>query len=383
MYMGGGITSIESDVVLKNLTISQNIGGGIVSRRSRVTLENVTVTENTSYEGAGVCIRGDESAPAFSETIVENVKIVDNSSEWGGGIYVSSSKLSLKDAQIMGNSATVGGGLFLAGSDAVLQNVLIANNRAKEGGGGIQNEESDLRLINVTLSDNTGGPGVGIRDLSAHSSIDLVNSIMWNNSHSEIYVFITGSVTAAHSNIYGERDYIGGENLELNWLDHNLNLDPSFMDPLNGDYRLQVGSPCIDAGVQDTLFVYNGGQDTLFISPIEYFGAAPDIGAFEYNPLDIERDKAADIPDRYELWQNHPNPFNATTVIEFSLPKDERVKIVLYNLLGQSVDTIVDQKLSAGRHHIRIPAENLSSGVYLYEMRTETFVGRKKMIVIR
>lgn len=74
------------------------------------------------------------------------------------------------------------------------------------------------------------------------------------------------------------------------------------------------------------------------------------------------------LPNNFSLSQNYPNPFNPTTSINFNLPKDSKVKMVIYDLLGKEVDVLINQNLSAGSHSITFNASKLSSGIYFYEL---------------
>jgi hypothetical protein len=93
------------------------------------------------------------------------------------------------------------------------------------------------------------------------------------------------------------------------------------------------------------------------------------------------------IPRRFELYQNYPNPFNPSTTIKYDLPKESRVKIVVYDILGRKVATLVDEMKKAGSYQVIWDANRLASGVYFY--RTEAvsadkrFVDVKKMILVK
>ena len=94
------------------------------------------------------------------------------------------------------------------------------------------------------------------------------------------------------------------------------------------------------------------------------------------------------IPTSFQLLQNHPNPFNASTDIRFELPEASRVKIKIYNLQGQEVRTLLDENREAGYHSIHFDGGNnhgqlLSSGVYIYQLQTNSDIATKKMIIIR
>ena len=72
-------------------------------------------------------------------------------------------------------------------------------------------------------------------------------------------------------------------------------------------------------------------------------------------------EKVADeIPQSFTLYQNYPNPFNPTTTIKFALPVDSKVKINVYNSLGQLVETLVDKEMESGYHEVNFDASRLS-----------------------
>ncbi|MFA5184057.1 MAG: T9SS type A sorting domain-containing protein [Patescibacteria group bacterium] len=91
----------------------------------------------------------------------------------------------------------------------------------------------------------------------------------------------------------------------------------------------------------------------------------------------------AGIPTEYALSQNYPNPFNPATTIRFALPKSGRVTLVVYNLLGQEVSTLVNEELSLGSHEVKFDANNLASGIYIYRISTADFTASKKMLLTK
>jgi hypothetical protein len=90
-----------------------------------------------------------------------------------------------------------------------------------------------------------------------------------------------------------------------------------------------------------------------------------------------------EIPVSFTLYQNYPNPFNPSTTIKFALPVDSRVKINVYNSVGQLVETLVDKELESGYHEVNFDASMLASGVYLYQLQAGDFISSKKMILIK
>jgi hypothetical protein len=88
-------------------------------------------------------------------------------------------------------------------------------------------------------------------------------------------------------------------------------------------------------------------------------------------------------PQNFILYQNYPNPFNPTTTIKFALPIESKVKINVYNSLGQLVETLVDNEMESGYHEVNFDASRLASGIYLYQLQAGDYVTVKKMILIK
>ena len=94
------------------------------------------------------------------------------------------------------------------------------------------------------------------------------------------------------------------------------------------------------------------------------------------------------LPVEFALFQNYPNPFNPSTQISFDIPKSEFITLRIFNLLGQDVKTLTSKIMNPGRYTFEWDAKDLlnndvASGVYFYELRGESFISRKKMLLIR
>jgi len=85
----------------------------------------------------------------------------------------------------------------------------------------------------------------------------------------------------------------------------------------------------------------------------------------------------------YILYQNYPNPFNPSTTINFYLPVDSNVKLDIYNINGEVILNLINQSLSSGNHTVNFNAENLSSGVYYYSLKTDKSYIVKKMLLLK
>jgi hypothetical protein len=90
------------------------------------------------------------------------------------------------------------------------------------------------------------------------------------------------------------------------------------------------------------------------------------------------------IPTVYSLEQNYPNPFNPSTTIEFSLPENvDNVRLSIYNVLGEKVAELVNTALVAGKYSYQWNAQNVATGMYIYELRTDKLVSIKKMVLLK
>jgi hypothetical protein len=88
-------------------------------------------------------------------------------------------------------------------------------------------------------------------------------------------------------------------------------------------------------------------------------------------------------PIKFELHQNYPNPFNPSTTIQFDIPKAAFVTLKVYNVLGQEVATLVNEKREAGRYEVEFDGSKLTSGVYFYRLQAGSFVQTRKMILLK
>jgi hypothetical protein len=85
----------------------------------------------------------------------------------------------------------------------------------------------------------------------------------------------------------------------------------------------------------------------------------------------------------FSLSQNYPNPFNPTTYISFSLQSKSKVRLVVYDILGNEIQTLVNDELSEGKYSIKFDGSNLASGIYIYKLITDKFTDVKKMILMK
>ena len=93
--------------------------------------------------------------------------------------------------------------------------------------------------------------------------------------------------------------------------------------------------------------------------------------------------QTVEIPNFYSLSQNYPNPFNPSTSIKFTMPKGDNVKLVVFDILGREVKTLVNEFKSSGSYEVNFDASTLSSGVYFYRLEAGEFTDTKRMLLVK
>jgi hypothetical protein len=102
----------------------------------------------------------------------------------------------------------------------------------------------------------------------------------------------------------------------------------------------------------------------------------------EWELVEVERPEVA-LPTVTELYQNYPNPFNASTTIDYQLPAISHVKLDIYNLLGQKLVTLVDERQEAGSKSVIWDASEVSSGLYFYKLTAGDFTETRRMMLVK
>jgi FtsP/CotA-like multicopper oxidase with cupredoxin domain len=114
-----------------------------------------------------------------------------------------------------------------------------------------------------------------------------------------------------------------------------------------------------------------------------YQNVHPNAAALAFQPEGGAEMSTRALPKSVSLDQNFPNPFNPTTQIRFAIPEEGAVKLVLYNVKGQVVATLIDDVAPAGYHTVRLDASSLTTGVYFYKLTAGNFTETKKMTLLK
>ena len=263
-YSGGGIycepgaSPTISHNIIRNNSCEYNGGGLFCEGSTWFEINDNLFTENyAGYRGGGAYF-------IDSDVYMNNNLVYTNTTDGsGGGIYFWESFGSVMyNTVIAGNTALIdGGGVYLKLCHHFdITYCEITGNSAPDNGGGISVWDSDLDLTNCTISRNLGGTGGGIF-LDPPTFLRLENSILWADSAT-----VEGNEIIQESNNFIIRfcdvqGGMGGGN--------NIDADPLFVDPENGDFHLQAGSPCIDAGDPSSPYDPDG---TIVDMGAYYFG---------------------------------------------------------------------------------------------------------------
>jgi predicted outer membrane repeat protein len=293
---------------------SSGQGGAMNIDQSEVALTRCTFTGNYATGHGGAIY-----SHLDSSTLLD-CRFIDNSAgAWGGALLDEEGSLSVLNSEFRENSAGYyGGAIYASGANVSVTNVLLTGNLASSGGAMDLMDSGSSTLTNVTFADNIScGDVNGIVIVGGEHVID--NCVLWDVEFGyEIYVDGGASVAINHSNVRG------------GWPGLNIDVDPQFVDPVSGDYRLAPGSPCIDAGdctrVPADDHDLDGDGDTEEPIPVdldwlERFLDDPltedsgvgfpcvDMGAYEYQaeapcPGDLDGNGMVDVTDLLALLGN-------------------------------------------------------------------------------
>jgi parallel beta-helix repeat protein len=366
---------------------------------------STTVIDGDSAGSVVIFDSGENGATVILGFLIEN-----GWANYGGAIKCINSGPLISCNIITGNtageelSAGQGGAIYCdSGAYAKIALNMISGNLAWELGGGICClNESNIEIFNNIISYNNTLCGGAIYCYQSNPIIK--NNVFFDNGDvacGGIFIYIS-SYPYLINNIVREnggynRPEVGLDSTSFPIIEYcniqdtlwpgigNINLDPLFRDPDNGDFHLMsiacgdsADSPCIDAGDPNIL-------DSLLDCSWGLGGPRSDMGAYGGGDSLITGifDNMPSIPDRFMLLQNYPNPFNAQTTIRFTIPEPQNVRLTIYDLLGRRVEVLVDDYMQAGVHAITFDASHLSSGVYFYRMESGDRIETKRMVLLK
>jgi uncharacterized repeat protein (TIGR01451 family) len=331
-------------------------GGGIYIEGGEPTISNNIIQGNWAAEGGGICIDnsldgGSKQPQIIGNTISGNTAVRTTNWGWGGGIATCLTSPSIKNNTISNNTAYWGGGLMIAWySGAIVENNTITGNQAlgSEGvGGAFFIEDSSAFIKNNVIASNVAqryGDGIYIvKYTTTPPQSQIVNNTIVANKYSDsgthegivvrdLSPIIRNNIVVLNG--YGIRRYSGPNpvmsnndvwgNSVANYSDlspgtNDISADPLFVNPSGGDYHLQEGSPCIDAGTSSNAPTTDFEGDHRPLDGDGNGSAGWDIGADEYTMWITKRasPSAADPGDpiTYVITYRNSGASTATGVV--------------------------------------------------------------------
>lgn len=417
--LGGGVKIINSSLKISNCIITENIaykeGGGIYCFNSVPYISFSSISHNKIFKedngnsyGAGVCLLNSGGAITNSEIIYNS--LLSGSFFEGGGIYYHNSNTLLENLVISNNFAHVGGGIctyLFTGYSTTFKNLKVYNNHAILGGGittGVPNNNTSIIAIvnslfennyvggggqgggafclgdktiftNCSFVNNTGGKG-GLY-VSIDTEVHLFNTIISNNSPSELYIQYhepgqsSGKSYLSYCNLYPNG--VSGEVSSLYYIEGNINAEPWFVN--NGDfpYMLNDESPCVNTGIPDTTGLLLPEIDLA--NNTRFFGGRIDMGAYENQNVWIGISESSDIQLSIE-----PNPFHNETFIRFNSNNKRISTIDLYDINGRKIRNLYKGLTISKNDKFPINTFGLDKGTYIISIRTTKSIISKKIL---
>jgi len=259
-----GIHCDSSSPVIENCMITNNSstsdGGGIYCASymgsGQPQFRSCTVSGNQANRGAGayVCC---SARPTFESCVITQ----NQANSQGGAVYaVYYSTVSLAACAIQHNTAYEGGGIYSSGASVSMANCMLVNNHADFIGGCVNCDHGEATVMNCTVADNSTDYWLDGLYFNTCSGT-ITNTIVWDNEP----IYNDGNMmVVTYSDVQGGFSGTG-----------IIDADPLFVDPANGNYHLQAGSPCINVGTS------TGALTSDIDGEVRPMGGGYDIGADE------------------------------------------------------------------------------------------------------
>lgn len=335
-----GIYNYQGDLKLADSYISNNWTYGLYGYMAIDSVSNTTFHKNNSY---GIRLSGTTSSN--DDSYINKVTVTTNDTSGMGGTQY---------------------GIYIEDNDYIS---IDSSEVRYYDEGGIKLDNSDALVLNCTFT------RAGLYGLYCLASSPKVRDCLFDSLDVDIYDFSFGTGAAdLGKNTEGEYGYnsILDSNGKGIWL---IYFSGFTMNPEEGD----------DLYAQQNWWGDPDGPDTSKLYD------RPPLFKMYYKPYLEENPQAklaSQLPPQFSLSRNYPNPFNANTIISFSLDKPEKTALTIYNVLGQKVATPVDEMLDAGSHSVIWDGRNSSgspvvSGIYFYTIQFGDHFDSKKMLLLR
>ncbi|MCK4681199.1 C10 family peptidase, partial [bacterium] len=300
-------------------------------------VDSITIVNASAPSGAGAAV----SCRDGSVVWIRGCRLNDNSALRGGAVAADSgSTVFLGLCELSGNTASRGGAVYCADSSSIwIWGSTLVGNSADEGSGAYVSD-AFLRLQGSIVAFGTEGGAVWSDD----DSLDFYCSDIYGNEGG---------------------DWVGSLESFLG-VDDNVSVDPLFCDPSGGRYSLAENSPCLEPGICVPV-------------PMDQIGA---------HGVGCESADPHVPPGVLRLSQNYPNPFSPATDFTLVLPASGNVRLVVYDLRGRVVATVLDEHSPSGELTSRWDGRNdngqpVAAGVYFARLEQAGRSDVRKIVVVR
>jgi len=306
----------------------------------------------------------------------------------GGAIVLGKSSIHISHCIFHDNAGSWGGALAICdNSNPVIDNCLFYNNEATYIGGGggavLVWTDCDPHFMNCTFADNHAADAGGAVELEFGGTSTFTNCIFWGNkadvTANQISVW---DPNISFLNVYycDVEDGLNGitSGFQGDYL-YNIEEDPEFMGPEEDfPYALSGGSPCINYGTLDPLYIPAGWvcPEFCLCGNSRVYGYKIDLGCYE------------SLITGYNEFENHgafsvnifPNPINSQPTIEIYLKNSGLVNISILDIHGRVVTELQKGEMQSGKNQLTWNAENISAGIYFCRLQTGNDLMTRKVI---
>ena len=265
-----------------------------------------------------------------------------------------------------------GGAVSIKSASPTIAYSVLYSNSSRTNGGAVHVTGGKPLFVNCTFSRNSAEGQGGALYATDGAYVTLRNCLMWENSPQEIAINPAATpctLRVTYSDV-GGGDFCQLFNPKdsIYWGVENIDANPLFNSPDQGDFKPLAVSPVVNAG---------DPADSL-----DSDSSRADIGALA--PLVAETVYEPTIhPTEYLLEPPYPNPFNPVCRFSWSIPTAEYVTLDLYDISGRLVLTIADGYHQAGRYNVTLKALHLSAGSYFVRITAGQFTGVQKVTLVR
>ncbi len=207
------------------------------------------------------------------------------------------------------------------------------------------------------------------------SNNEIIMRLMSGNEMWESAPYVLSNTGWMHIGVKFAADSVEG----FRYLGNNPD-DPSWSDDIGTDEQLYG-----DLANIDQIRFYIRNPEAVDETKTVYIDKVEGVDRFSSNTVitDVEEESSNVLPLSYSLSQNYPNPFNPSTRIKYSLETQGFVSLKVYNIIGQEVATLVNGFMKAGSHLVDFNASNLASGIYIYQLKSGSYINSQKMLLLK